>query len=62
MARTFRAADWAAAFRWLADKHGLTLAPEQEAGVRMALTAPVAILTGAPAGRGPARRTPCGPS
>ncbi|HET8630117.1 MAG TPA: AAA family ATPase, partial [Thermomicrobiales bacterium] len=47
-ARTFAATDWAAAFGWLAAKHGLTLAPEQEAGVRMALTAPVSILTGGP--------------
>ena len=36
------------AFGWLADRHRLQLAPEQEAGVRMALTAPVAILTGGP--------------
>src|SRR5439155_16556540 len=47
-ARTFRAIDWPAAFGWLAAKHGLALAPEQEAGVRMALTAPVSILTGGP--------------
>ncbi len=48
VARVFADADWAAAFGWLATKHGLTLAPEQEAGVRMALTAPVSILTGGP--------------
>ncbi len=48
VARVFADADWAAAFGWLASKHGLTLAPEQEAGVRMALTAPVSILTGGP--------------
>ncbi|HET8630682.1 MAG TPA: ATP-dependent RecD-like DNA helicase [Thermomicrobiales bacterium] len=48
VARTFAATDWAAAFGWLAAKHGLTLAPEQEAAVRMALTAPVSILTGGP--------------
>ncbi len=48
VARVFADADWAAAFGWLAAKHGLTLAPEQEAGVRMALTAPVSILTGGP--------------
>src|SRR4051794_36781856 len=47
-ARLFGALDWATAFGWLAEKHGLTLAPEQEAGVRMALTSPVAILTGGP--------------
>src|SRR4051812_34424908 len=39
---------WDAAFGWLADRHGLTLAPEQEAAVRMALTSPVSILTGGP--------------
>jgi exodeoxyribonuclease V alpha subunit len=40
--------DWAAAFGWLAERPGLTLAAEQEAAVRMALTAPVTILTGGP--------------
>jgi exodeoxyribonuclease V alpha subunit len=39
---------WPAAFGWLADRHGLRLAPEQADGVRMALTAPVSILTGGP--------------
>ncbi len=48
VARAFADADWAAAFGWLATRHGLTLAPEQEAGVRMALTSPVSILTGGP--------------
>ncbi len=48
VARVFANADWAAAFGWLATRHGLTLAPEQEAGVRMALTAPMSILTGGP--------------
>src|SRR3954471_11596133 len=48
VARTFAATDWAAAFGWLAAKFGLTLAPEQEAGVKMALTSPVSILTGGP--------------
>lgn len=47
-ARLFGGVDWAAAFGWLAEKHGLTLAPEQAAGVRMALTTPVSILTGGP--------------
>ena len=47
-ARAFGAVDWAAAFGWLAGTHGLTLAPEQAAGVRMALTTPVSILTGGP--------------
>src|SRR3954451_3109477 len=40
--RIFSGVNWAAVFGWLADRHGLTLAPAQEAGVRMALTAPVA--------------------
>jgi exodeoxyribonuclease V alpha subunit len=48
VARTFAAAGWPAAFGWLAARHGSTLAPEQEAGVRMALTSPVSILTGGP--------------
>lgn len=39
---------WRAAFDWLARRHGLTLAPEQEAAVRMALTSPVSLLTGGP--------------
>jgi exodeoxyribonuclease V alpha subunit len=39
---------WDAAFRWLAERHRLTLAPKQEAAVRMALTSPVSILTGGP--------------
>jgi len=46
--RTFAAVDWMTAFHWLATTHGITLAPEQEAAVRMALTAPVTILTGGP--------------
>jgi exodeoxyribonuclease V alpha subunit len=46
--RIFTDVDWPVAFGWLADRHGLQLAPEQEAGVRMALTPPVAILTGGP--------------
>jgi exodeoxyribonuclease V alpha subunit len=40
--------DWAAAFGWLVERHELRLAPEQEAAVQMALTAPVSILTGGP--------------
>jgi exodeoxyribonuclease V alpha subunit len=47
-ARIFSKVNWAAAFDWLADRHSLTLAPAQETGVRMALTAPVTILTGGP--------------
>jgi len=46
--RIFRGVDWPVAFGWLASKHGVRLAPEQEAGVRMALIAPVSILTGGP--------------
>lgn len=48
VARIFREVKWATAFGWLAERHGLTLAPEQEAGVQMALTSPVSILTGGP--------------
>src|SRR5581483_3501199 len=33
---------------WLRDRHGLALAPEQEAAARTALTAPVSVLTGGP--------------
>jgi exodeoxyribonuclease V alpha subunit len=47
-ARIFTGVDWSVAFGWLADRHRLQLVPEQESGVRMALTAPVAILTGGP--------------
>jgi exodeoxyribonuclease V alpha subunit len=47
-ASIFGGVAWDAAFRWLAERHGLTLAPEQEAAVRMALTSPVSILTGGP--------------
>jgi len=46
--QAFAAVDWATAFGWLAERHGLRLAPAQEAAVRMALTAPVALLTGGP--------------
>jgi len=48
VAQAFTSTDWGAAFAWLATKHGITLAPAQEAAVRMALTAPVSILTGGP--------------
>jgi exodeoxyribonuclease V alpha subunit len=48
VARIFGTVDWAAAFGWLADRHGLRLAPEQEAAVRTTLTEPVSILTGGP--------------
>ena len=46
--RVFGGVDWGVAFGWLGERHGLALAPEQEAAVRMALTAPVALLTGGP--------------
>lgn len=48
VASIFGPVDWTSALGWLADRHGLTLAPEQEAAVRMALTSPVSILTGGP--------------
>jgi exodeoxyribonuclease V alpha subunit len=47
-ARIFTDVDWSVVFTWLAERHGLQLAVEQEAGVRMTLTHPVAILTGGP--------------
>jgi exodeoxyribonuclease V alpha subunit len=40
--------DWSVVFAWLRDRCRITLAPEQEAAVRMALTSPVSILTGGP--------------
>jgi exodeoxyribonuclease V alpha subunit len=46
--RAFAGVDWPVAFGWLAERHGLRLAEEQEAGVRMVLTAPVSVLTGGP--------------
>jgi exodeoxyribonuclease V alpha subunit len=47
-AQLFSQVSWPAAFGWLAERHGLRLAPEQEAAVQMVLTCPVAILTGGP--------------
>jgi exodeoxyribonuclease V alpha subunit len=47
-ARIFSAVDWSVAFGWLAQRHNLRLAPEQEAAVRTALTSPVSLLTGGP--------------
>jgi exodeoxyribonuclease V alpha subunit len=44
----FRHVQWTSAFKWLAERHALRLAPEQEDGVRTALTSPVSILTGGP--------------
>lgn len=45
---TFRSVEWAAAFGWLHQQTGSTLAPEQMEAVRRALTEKVAILTGGP--------------
>jgi exodeoxyribonuclease V alpha subunit len=45
---TFRGVDWAVAFDWLRRTSGVTLAPEQAAAVRMAMTERVAVLTGGP--------------
>lgn len=47
-AAIFGHVSWSMAFSWLAERQGLRLAPEQEAGVQTALTSPVAILTGGP--------------
>jgi exodeoxyribonuclease V alpha subunit len=47
-AQLFSHVSWPAAFDWLAERHGLRLAPEQEAAVQMVLTCPVSILTGGP--------------
>ena len=44
----FGTVDWEAAFGWLRATSGVTLAPEQEAAVRLALTERVAVLTGGP--------------
>src|SRR6266540_1256444 len=43
-----RAVDWTAALDWLRQRTGVTLAPEQEAAVRLALTQRVAVLTCGP--------------
>jgi exodeoxyribonuclease V alpha subunit len=45
---SFQAVDWTAALDWLHQRSGVTLAPEQEAAVRLALTERVAVLTGGP--------------
>ncbi|MEV6328453.1 ATP-dependent RecD-like DNA helicase [Streptomyces sp. NPDC051909] len=44
----FRDVAWDRALAWLADRTGASLAPEQEAAVRLALTRKVAVLTGGP--------------
>jgi exodeoxyribonuclease V alpha subunit len=43
-----QAVNWPAALDWLRQRTGVTLAPEQEAAVRLALTERVAVLTGGP--------------
>jgi exodeoxyribonuclease V alpha subunit len=45
---SFQAVDWPVALDWLRQTTGVTLAPEQEAAVRLALTQRVAMLTGGP--------------
>jgi exodeoxyribonuclease V alpha subunit len=45
---SFQAVDWTVALDWLRQTTGVTLAPEQEAAVRLALTERVAVLTGGP--------------
>ena len=45
---SFQAVDWPVALDWLRQSTGVTLAPEQEAAVRLALTKRVAVLTGGP--------------
>src|SRR6266508_4234798 len=44
----FQTVDWTVALDWLARTTGATLAPEQAAAVRLALTERVAVLTGGP--------------
>jgi exodeoxyribonuclease V alpha subunit len=44
----FQAVDWTVALDWLHQAMAVTLAPEQEAAVRLALTQRVAVLTGGP--------------
>ena len=45
---SFQTVDWTVALDWLRRRTGVTLAPEQEAAVRLALTERVAVLTGGP--------------
>ncbi|AWL38505.1 MULTISPECIES: ATP-dependent RecD-like DNA helicase [unclassified Streptomyces] len=44
----FQGVDWDTALSWLARRTGATLAPEQQAAVRLALSRKVAVLTGGP--------------
>ncbi|GCD45659.1 ATP-dependent RecD-like DNA helicase [Streptomyces paromomycinus] len=45
---SFRTVAWDRALPWLANRTGASLAPEQEAAVRLALTEKVSVLTGGP--------------
>ncbi|GAA2983394.1 SF1B family DNA helicase RecD2 [Streptomyces fulvorobeus] len=45
---SFQDVDWGKALAWLARRTGATLAPEQEAAVRLALSRKVSVLTGGP--------------
>jgi exodeoxyribonuclease V alpha subunit len=45
---SFQTVDWTVALDWLRQRTGVTLAREQEAAVRLALTERVAVLTGGP--------------
>ena len=45
---SFQTVDWTVALDWLGRSMGVTLAPEQAAAVRLALTERVAVLTGGP--------------
>ncbi|MEU7146716.1 ATP-dependent RecD-like DNA helicase [Streptomyces sp. NPDC045470] len=45
---SFRTVAWDRALAWLANRTGASLAPEQEAAVRLALTEKVSVLTGGP--------------
>jgi exodeoxyribonuclease V alpha subunit len=45
---SFQRVDWNVALDWLRQSTGVTLAPEQEAAVKLALTQRVAVLTGGP--------------
>jgi exodeoxyribonuclease V alpha subunit len=44
----FQDVDWEAALRWLAERTGAQLAPEQRQAVQLALSEKVAVLTGGP--------------
>jgi exodeoxyribonuclease V alpha subunit len=44
----FQTVDWTVALDWLHQRTGVTLAPEQELAVKLALTQRIAVLTGGP--------------